>query len=189
MIIGRESLIIVDDHKAEYSRRALFTIHSIPTMCKASLNKIKIRVFFIWTPQHFTYFGWTFAVEFFSGVYHPQDPQEEKVHLGCLGGDRPQKKIWPQKYVKCWVVQIKKKTRILILFADALCTFNYYQRCTSHAHTHFQTWCAAFLWSLKHSKATSDGCTFKGRHFGYSMSYMGYTFRMHSVMLVHGLLW
>ena len=25
------------------------------------------------------YFGWTFAVDFFSGVYHPQDPQDEKV--------------------------------------------------------------------------------------------------------------
>ena len=26
-----------------------------------------------------TYFGWTFAVEFFSGVYHPQDTRDEKV--------------------------------------------------------------------------------------------------------------
>ena len=47
------------------------------TVCKfdkkASANKIKILVFFIWTPQYFMYFGWTFAVEFFSGVYRSQN--------------------------------------------------------------------------------------------------------------------
>ncbi len=48
-------------------------------MCKASANKIKILVFFIWTPHHLTYFGWTFAAGFFPGVYHPQDTRDEKV--------------------------------------------------------------------------------------------------------------
>ncbi len=33
---------------------------------KASANKNAIGVFAIQTPQHFTYFGWTFAAEFFS---------------------------------------------------------------------------------------------------------------------------
>ncbi len=50
-------------------------ILSFVTTIKASANKIKILVLFIWTPQHFTYLGWTFAVESFSGVYHPQDTQ------------------------------------------------------------------------------------------------------------------
>ncbi len=40
---------------------------------KVSANKNAIGVFAIQTPQHFTYFGWTFAAEFFCGVYHPQD--------------------------------------------------------------------------------------------------------------------
>ncbi len=36
----------------------------------------------------------TFVVDFFSGVYHPQDSRDEKVslllfHLGFLWGDRP----------------------------------------------------------------------------------------------------
>ena len=50
---------------------------------KASANKIKILVFLIWTPQHFRYFGWTFAVEFFAGVYHPQDTWDETFWGSC----------------------------------------------------------------------------------------------------------
>ncbi len=51
---------------------------------EALANKIKILVSLIWTPQHFTYFGWTFAVEFFSGVYHPQNTRSTRCKmLGC----------------------------------------------------------------------------------------------------------
>ncbi len=46
---------------------------------KASANKNAILVFAFQTPQHFTYFGWPFAVKFFSRVYHPQDVRDEKV--------------------------------------------------------------------------------------------------------------
>ena len=76
---------------------------------KALANKNAILVFAFQTPQHFMYFGWTFTVKFFSGVYHPQDILCEKVssalahwehgdcdgittnwlfHLRRLGGDR-----------------------------------------------------------------------------------------------------
>ncbi len=48
---------------------------------KASANKNASLVFAFQTPQHFTHFGWTFAVNFFSGVYHPQDVRDEKVSL------------------------------------------------------------------------------------------------------------
>ncbi len=38
--------------------------------------------------KHFTYFGWTFMVNFFSGVYHPQfdceSSSEVRKMLGCL---------------------------------------------------------------------------------------------------------
>ncbi len=46
---------------------------------KASAIKNAILVFAFQTPQHFTYFGCTFGVEFFSGVYYPQDVRYEKV--------------------------------------------------------------------------------------------------------------
>ena len=54
---------------------------------KASANKIKILIFFIQTPQHITYFGRTFAVEFFSGVYHTQDTRDEKGSLVLPHGE------------------------------------------------------------------------------------------------------
>ncbi len=60
---------------------------------KASANKIKTLVILIWTPQHFTYFGWTFAVEFFIlgvlGVidprkkFEPKSSSEVRKMLGC----------------------------------------------------------------------------------------------------------
>ena len=45
---------------------------------KTSANKNAIFVFAFQTPQHFTYFGWTFTAKFFSGVYHLQDVRDEK---------------------------------------------------------------------------------------------------------------
>ena len=52
--------------------------HEESRIFKALANKIAILVIAIQTPQHFMYFRWTFAVEFFSGVYHPQDTRDEK---------------------------------------------------------------------------------------------------------------
>ncbi len=52
---------------------------------KASANKNAILVSAFQTPQHFTHFGWTFAVEFFSRVYHPQDVRDEKPSPSTLG--------------------------------------------------------------------------------------------------------
>ncbi len=46
---------------------------------KALENKNAILIFAFQTPPHFTHFGWTFAVEFFSSVYHPQDVRDQKV--------------------------------------------------------------------------------------------------------------
>ncbi len=60
---------------------------NIERSLKASADKIAIFVFFIWTPQHFTYFGWTFEVKFFSGVYHAQDTRDEKVSLVLPHGE------------------------------------------------------------------------------------------------------
>ncbi len=56
-------------NKHAYTLHAL-TKELLKTCAKASANKIKTLVSLIWTTQHFTYFGWTFAVEFFSGVYN-----------------------------------------------------------------------------------------------------------------------
>ncbi len=46
---------------------------------KTSANKNAILVIAFQTPPHFTHFGWTFAVEFFPTVYHPQDVRDGKV--------------------------------------------------------------------------------------------------------------
>ncbi len=46
---------------------------------KASENKNAIVVFAFQTPPNFIHFGLTFAVKFFSSVYHPQDVPDEKV--------------------------------------------------------------------------------------------------------------
>ena len=46
---------------------------------KASANKIKTLKILIQTAQHLTYLGWTYAPDFFSALYHPQDARDEKV--------------------------------------------------------------------------------------------------------------
>ncbi len=73
------------------------------------IKSLIILVFLIWTPQHFTYFGWTFAVKFFSGVYHPRDSQDEKVSSVLSQGELGPFQI--------------KNTRIFILFAQAFKAF------------------------------------------------------------------
>ncbi len=75
---------------AEKFQGKVFVTHpddQIITTHKVSANKIKIRIFFIWTAQHSTYFGWTFAVELFSGIYHPQDTLDERVSLVLRHGE------------------------------------------------------------------------------------------------------
>ena len=71
---------------------------------KASANKNAILVFAFWTPQHFTYFGWTFAIKFFiSDVFQVIDPRKKfdresssEVHkmLGCSN----------RKYENCFFI-------------------------------------------------------------------------------------
>ena len=47
-----------------------------------------------------TYFGWTFVVEFLSGVYHPQDTQDENLGYDKLSGkDGPRTVILRSKYM------------------------------------------------------------------------------------------
>ena len=45
--------------------------------CKALENISTVLVFAF--PQHFTHFRWTFMVDFFSAVYHPQGVRYEKI--------------------------------------------------------------------------------------------------------------
>ena len=83
----------------------------ISNALKASANKNAILVFAFQTPQHFTYFGWTFVVQCFSRVYHPHrppsGPKSDFFYLGRLGGDRLQKKIWPRKFIRStWNVAV-----------------------------------------------------------------------------------
>ena len=54
------------------------------TGIKASANKIKTLKILIQTSQHLTYLGWTYAPDFFSALYHPQDARDEKVRLFFL---------------------------------------------------------------------------------------------------------
>ncbi len=79
---------------------------------KALANKNAILAFAFQTPQNFTYFEWTFAVEFFSGVYHPQDSRKkldrESLSEVC-------------KMLGCW----NANTRIVFLFANAFVTSIY----------------------------------------------------------------
>ncbi len=53
--------------------------NSIKYAYKALKNKNAILVFAFQTPPHFQNFGWTFAVGFFSSVYHPQDVHDEML--------------------------------------------------------------------------------------------------------------
>ncbi len=98
-------------HKINMNTKEKYIIRSI---LKASANKNAILLSFQ-TPIHFTYFGWTFVVKFFSwSLLPPRSPQWNltvKAHL---------------KYVECWGIW-NANPRIAFFFASALIAFQYSQ--------------------------------------------------------------
>ncbi len=64
----------------------------LTSIYKASVIKNAILVFAFWNGPFICYLEWLFMVHLFRTSFYSQD-MSYVFHLGCLAGDRPQKKI------------------------------------------------------------------------------------------------